>query len=119
MPYTNRLSANLKKIKDERNATYVEFAEELGIGKSTLQGLISRTETPRLDTIMLIAEKLNIPVPELLCGPEDIAHAIASEDRLRTHPLLLPLLESVLEQVFYLSEVLYKLDQQSWKDSDK
>mgnify|MGYP001659090931 FL=1 len=36
MPYTNRLSANLKKIKDERNATYVEFAEELGIGKSTL-----------------------------------------------------------------------------------
>ena len=86
----------LRKFKESQHLTYVEFSEELGIAKSALRGYISKERNPRLDTLELIAEKLNISLPELL-GYE------ASKKETKIHPLL----RSVYEQLLQLSDSLY------------
>ena len=49
----------------KRNLSLTEFADELGIARSSLQCYFEGTSNPRADTIHLIAEKLDIPLHTL------------------------------------------------------
>jgi len=60
------LSERLNEIRKEKNRSVVEFAEELGISRSSLQSLLSGRGNPRIDTIEYIAQQLDVDALELL-----------------------------------------------------
>jgi len=62
--YARNLSKNLRAIRGFK--TQVEFSEEIGITKSTLQSLEKGITSARLDTLELISSRLDIPVSVLL-----------------------------------------------------
>ena len=64
MEYARNLSKNLRAIRGFKRQ--VEFSEEIGITKSTLQSLEKGTTSARLDTLELISSRLGIPVSVLL-----------------------------------------------------
>lgn len=70
MTIKNNIAAKMKAIMAEKDATVVEFAQELGIARSSLQEYLKETSNPRTDTIELIAEKLEISPAELISDPE-------------------------------------------------
>lgn len=59
------LSKNIIAFRTVRSQSQVDFSKEVGIAKSTLQG-IEKGHSPNLDTIELIAKGLGVPVTVLL-----------------------------------------------------
>ena len=60
------LSRNLQAIYAFRKKSMEEFSSELGIGHTTLQNIFHRRSNLRLDTVEVIADKLNMTPVELL-----------------------------------------------------
>lgn len=67
MDDTTRFSENLKKIKEVRQLSLMEYSEELQVPKSTLQSILNYGHTT-LDTACQIANSLGIPLSTLLGG---------------------------------------------------
>ena len=112
----NNFSAKLKNAKEERGATFVEFAEEMGISKSALQEYLKGNTNPRLDTIKLLAEKLGMPVSELIGGTDGFLCVSENGERQEIHPSLRPLVEDLERQIRRLSDTLFELDRFSGGD---
>lgn len=64
------LSINLKEIRLLRQLSLTEFANEAGIGRSTLCGLETGRSNTTLETVDHMAARLDIPASSLLCGKE-------------------------------------------------
>ena len=58
----------LKRKKQEERRSLTEISEEFDIPRSTLQNLMRGEKPLRTDTVELIAEKLNVPLGELISG---------------------------------------------------
>lgn len=67
MQRKNNLSKNLKTLQKVRHITQAEFARELDMPKSTLQTVMMDGNTS-LDTLIHIANALNISLDELVFG---------------------------------------------------
>ena len=117
MPKTTILSQNLKRIRQERKATYEEFAEELGIGKSTLFEICKGKTVPNFATVVQIANRLEMPLSELLASPEELLQFATVKGDKKIHPLLLPLLENFLRELIKLSDELFE-QQGAGKDEE-
>lgn len=65
MESRHNLSKNLKAFRTVRKLSQVEFAQEIGISKSTLQD-IEHGKSPTLDTVQCISQHLGIPLSVLL-----------------------------------------------------
>ena len=65
MRLKQNLAKNLKTLRLSREQSLVEFAEEIGISKSTLQNIESE-KSSTLDTVDTISENLGIPASVLL-----------------------------------------------------
>lgn len=65
MESRQNLSKNLKAYRTLRKQTQLEFAQEIGISKSTLQD-IEHGKSPTLDTVQCISQHLGIPLSILL-----------------------------------------------------
>ena len=76
-------AARIKRERIKKEKTMAEFSEELGISLSSLEEYEKGRRIPRVDTLALIAERLEIPLAELFMGerPGD-ASAAAYLDRL-------------------------------------
>lgn len=59
------MSKNVKAYRTLRKQTQIEFAQEIGISKSTLQD-IEHGKSPTLDTVQCISQHLGIPLSILL-----------------------------------------------------
>lgn len=57
---------NLKRIRIEKGYSQKEFAEKLGVAKSTYCMYESGNREPNVQTIKKISELLNVPTDELL-----------------------------------------------------
>ena len=101
MKIQENIKCNLRSIMKKRNLSLTEFAEDLGIGRSSLQRYLDGNSNPRADTIQLFADRLNIPV-EILVGGFKPEYAKTIDDL----PELLVDLHSHLKS---MSEVSYKL----------
>lgn len=66
MEFTRNLSKNLRALRGGKSL--VEFSNEIGITKSTLQAIEKEVTTARLDTLELICTKTDVPVSALLGG---------------------------------------------------
>lgn len=70
MDIQRNIKYNLTAVMKKANMSLTEFAEELGIARSSLQHYLNGTSNPRADTIQLIADKLDIPVEALVSSPD-------------------------------------------------
>ena len=108
MKIQKNIAATLKNAMAERDLTLVEFAEEIGIARTSLQGYLKENSNPRADTIELLSERLNISPSALISGPD--THMPTSEDLAAdVHPLLVPLLQQchcVVTEIIRLSALL-------------
>lgn len=101
MKIQQNIKHNLRFVMAERKITLAEFADELGIARSSLQCYLDGTSNPRADTIQLLAEKLDIPVHALVA---DFPFEDLSSDQQNSLPL--SELRDALKEV---SEYSYKL----------
>lgn len=62
-----RFSRNLENIRKESGKSIVEFSEELGIPKSTMQPIL-KTGNTTLNTAVSIASALDVSLDELIRG---------------------------------------------------
>lgn len=114
------ISAALKREMDKRGLNFMEFSRELDIPRTTLQGYLKGTSSPRADTLEDLAKKLGISPAELIAGTEDPRSAgVPCLDALllelpSLHPLVLPAAQdaiSLLQYLFRLSSDLCILDE--------
>lgn len=69
MLINKNLARILRRVKIERDLSYAEFAEELGIPKSSLVEYMNGTGNPRSDTLEMLSRKLDIPITEIVSDP--------------------------------------------------
>jgi transcriptional regulator with XRE-family HTH domain len=62
------LANRIKELRLERNVSQEELAHRSGLSRTGMGFLETGKRWPRLDTLMSVAEGLNIPVDELLRG---------------------------------------------------
>ena len=67
MDSSHNLSNNLKSYRILQKMTQLEFAQAVGISKSTLQE-IEYGKSPNLDTVQCISQHLGVPLSVLLSG---------------------------------------------------
>ena len=116
------ISATLKREMDKRRLSFMEFSTALGIPRSTLQGYLKGTSSPRADTLEELAKKLGISPAELVAGKEyPSSMGISCLDPVllelpSLHPLVLPAAQntvSLLQYIFRLSSDLNALDEKT------
>ena len=75
MTLTDNLAQQLNTIRRKRGLSVVEFAEMLGVSRSSLQSLLNGSGNPRTDTIEYIAQQLDTDPLALLspCNPEPVS----------------------------------------------
>lgn len=122
MEIKETISATLKREMDKRGLNFMEFSTELGIPRTTLQGYLKGTSSPRADTLEELAKKLGISPAELVAGkeyPDSMGISCLDPVLLELpslHPLVLPAAEnavSLLQYVFRLSSDLNALDERT------
>ena len=101
MKIQQNIKHNLRLAMAEKNVSLTEFADELGIARSSLQRYLDGISNPRTDTLQLIAEKLNIPLHTLTV---DFSYEDLNPDN--QNGILFPELYDVLRDV---SQSSYKL----------
>lgn len=69
MALTDNLANHLNQIRRRRGLSVAEFAEELGVSRSSLQSMLNGSGNPRTDTIEYIARRLETN-PLILLSPE-------------------------------------------------
>ena len=108
MSIQKNVTATLKLIHIQSKLSLVEFAEALGIGRSSLQEYLSEKRCPKIDTLELIAEKLKLPIDAFVSGK--LTLDVWSDTCKTLHPLLQPLAEAQLRALVYLSDKIYALE---------
>ena len=69
MDIKDNFATNLKNIRLTRGASLLEFADEIGISKSTLHKIEKGDINPTLSLINQISDNLHIPATDLLLAP--------------------------------------------------
>lgn len=117
MKIQKNIAATLRSAMKERDMTLVEFADEIGIARSSLQGYLKEHSNPRADTIELLSRKLNILPTELISGPESPPDGYVDlPENAEIHPLLTPALELCRDlsvELLHLSDLLKQTDQEA------
>lgn len=62
----NKFANNLKKLRKEKNISQVDLAEELGVSRQAISKWESSVAYPEMDKIILICEKFNVNIDDLL-----------------------------------------------------
>lgn len=70
MEIKKRISVVLKSEMEKRGLNFMEFSAELDIPRTTLQGYLKGTSSPRADSLEELADKLGISLAELVSGKE-------------------------------------------------
>ena len=116
MNIDKNIAAKLKREMSKRGVNYAEFAEELGIPRTTMQGYVRGSSNPRADSMEELANRLGISVAELVSEEEYPAHTgnACLDELISMLPTLHPLARpaaidavSMLKIAFRLSEDLY------------
>ena len=69
MDIRDNFATNLKNIRLTRGASLLEFADEIGISKSTLHKIEKGDINPTLSLINQVSDNLHIPATDLLLEP--------------------------------------------------
>ena len=69
MSIIKNISLAMQEYKAARQSSLSELSEELGIPVSSLQCYLKGTSDLRASTIEMLAEKMNVPLTEIVSGP--------------------------------------------------
>lgn len=118
MEIKKHISAVLKREMDKRGLNFMEFSAELDIPRTTLQGYLKGTSSPRADSLEQLADKLGISLAELVSGKEHpknkgvaCLEPVSAEISM-LHPCARPMAQeafSLLQYAFQQSESLSAL----------
>lgn len=108
MKIQRNIASTLKMTMSQRNISLAEFAEELGIARSSLQEYLKEDANPRADTIQLLSEKLGISVSQLICGRTPFPQQVDQLSGKNTHDIS-ALLISISESYHKLSSDIHVL----------
>jgi len=64
--FRSRFAARLVPLRRERFASQETFGEHARLHRTTIGGLEQGNTDPRLSTLLILAESLNVPVDELV-----------------------------------------------------
>ena len=115
MTIQKNIAATLKTAMVERDLNLVEFAEEIGIARTSLQGYLKEESNPRVDTIELLSKKLNISPAALISGPDAQMSGPDQLSRESLHPSLIPMVRychEMIAEIYRLSSVLIQMETQ-------
>lgn len=71
---------NLSNVLHSRQISQRGLAEKMGITHPYLSRIINRKATPTLDFVEKVANALDVPVVEMLSGPENTAKTRAKKN---------------------------------------
>ncbi len=118
MSIPENIANRLRSEMEEQRTSLTEFSQEIGIGRSTLQGYLNGTSAPRSDTIELLSRYIGCTPAELISDDRGAATASitsrleAELDRL--HPKIrgdvYDIMKVILEKSIHLSKLLYELE---------
>lgn len=111
MKIVENIAAILQRELQASGMTKLEFSQELGIPRSTLQGYLKCTTCPRADSIETLANGLSISPAQLVSGLEGAQDAALSAlDALcRTIPSLHPRAQRLAEYAVSLWELALRI----------
>lgn len=125
MKIERSISAALRKELSKRGIRFQDFAQELGIPRTTLTDYMKGTSHPRADSSEYLAEKLGISLSELVSGdgsPHNDGLPCIDPVLMEIpalHPRAIPLAKdavSLLQDAFRLSDDLYGLKENEPED---
>lgn len=64
--FYKKLGLNIKKLRNQRNLTQQQLADKIGIGLNFMGKIEIAFSKPSMDTIIKIADALNITVADLV-----------------------------------------------------
>lgn len=114
MQIQKNIAATIRKVMDEENKTLEEYSDELGIGRTSLQGYLSEKSNPRADTIQLLADGMHMTPAELVSGSKLRTEVVCGEQSIYYHPLVQTLAMDVYkltEELRALSDKLYAMEE--------
>ena len=111
MEIEKNIAAILQRALHESGKTKLEFSQELGIPRSSLQGYLDGTTCPRASAIETIAARLSISPAQLVAGLDGVQDAAlpALEALRRMIPGLHPEAQGIAEEAVTLWETALRL----------
>lgn len=111
MTIQKNIAAKIRCAMMEENCSLEEFAQELGIARSSLREYLRENANPRVDTVELLAEKLGCTPAELISDK-----STGELQDLRTlpslHPVLQPFADGIRREILRLSDEIYRIEQE-------
>ena len=112
MSIQKNIASKIRSALEQSNMTLAEFAEEIGISRSSLQEYLKEDANPRIDTVELLAEKLGYSPVELIS--DMTAMELQDLQSLpELHPSIRPLAETCHREILRLSEELFRLEREA------
>ena len=109
MSIQRNIASKIRSALEQSNKTLAEFAEEIGISRSSLQEYLKEDANPRIDTVELLAEKLGYSPVELISDmTAEELHDL--QDLPELHPSVRLLAETCHREILKLSEELFRLE---------
>ena len=116
MNIDKNIAAKLKREMSKRGVNYAEFAEELGIPRTTMQGYVKGSSNPRADSMEELANRLGISVAELVSEEEYPAHTgnACLDELISMLPTLHPLARPAAIDAVSMLKIAFQLCEDSY-----
>lgn len=66
------MNLRIKEILQQKGKKAVWLSKEIGVTDVNTRNIINGVVTPKMDTLVKIAEALNVPLWQLFASPEDV-----------------------------------------------
>ncbi len=82
----NRLAANLRRLRAERDISQERLALEAGVDRTMLSKIERQISNPSIETLLKLANRLSVDIVALIQPIEGLAHAAATSYSTRGRP---------------------------------
>lgn len=88
-----RLASSLRRLRQERHLTQADLARLAGVSPSAISQAESAQRGLSLDTVMTLADRLQLSMDEFLARAGNTNYVLARRDRVRAPGIITPLLD--------------------------
>lgn len=72
------MNLRIKEILQQKGKKAVWLSKEIGVTDVNTRNIINGVVTPKLETLVKIAEALNVPLWQLFASPEDVRNEVGT-----------------------------------------
>jgi transcriptional regulator with XRE-family HTH domain len=88
-----RLASSLRRLRQERHLTQADLARLAGVSPSAISQAEAAQRGLSLDTVMALADRLQLSMDEFLARPGNTSYVLARRDRVHAPGIIAPLLD--------------------------